>query len=61
MGAPVREIDCHGIDCGLRMVLLGHHVADEKANGIARTVIGLGGIIALVIISAMLGAHAAST
>ena len=44
--------------CGLRAVLLGHHVAETSADRIARAVIGLGGIIALVIISAMLGVHA---
>jgi len=44
--------------CGLRAVLLSHHVAEKGAKGIARTVIALGGIAALVIISAMLGLHA---
>jgi hypothetical protein len=44
--------------CGLRAVLLGHHVAETSADRIARAVIGLGGIIALVIISSMLGVHA---
>jgi UPF0716 family protein affecting phage T7 exclusion len=41
-------------------VLLGHHLAEIKANRIARAVIGLGGAIALVIISAMLGLHLAA-
>jgi hypothetical protein len=46
--------------CGARAVLLGHHLAEIKANRIARAVIGLGGAIALVIISAMLGLHLAA-
>ncbi len=43
--------------CGLRAVLLGQDAAEKRANRIARAVIGLGGVIALVIISAMLGVH----
>ena len=43
--------------CGLRAVLLGHDATEKRANRIARAVIGLGGVIALVIISAMLGVH----
>jgi len=45
--------------CGLRAVLLGHDATEKRANRIARAVIGLGGVIALVIISAMLGVHVA--
>jgi hypothetical protein len=46
--------------CGLRAVLLGHDAAEKRANRIARATIGLGGAIALVIISAMLGVHMAA-
>jgi hypothetical protein len=44
--------------CGLRVVLLGQDVAEKVANRIAAAVIILGGMVALTIISAMLGVHA---
>jgi hypothetical protein len=43
--------------CGLRAVLLGHDVAEKMANGIAVGVIMFGGMVALTVISAMLGVH----
>jgi hypothetical protein len=46
--------------CGLKAVLLGHDIAEKRTNRIASAVIGLGGVTALVIISAMLGVHAAA-
>jgi hypothetical protein len=46
--------------CGLRAVLLAQRRALETANRIAWSIIALGGIVALAIISGMLGVHLAA-
>jgi len=47
---------CHGA-CGLRMVLMGHGISANAATKTALMAISLGGVIALAIMFAMLGAH----
>jgi len=43
--------------CGLRVVLLANGVGEARAGGLARAIILGGGLLAVAIMSGMLGLH----